>query len=199
MKCKRIRCSIVSLFLLAFVLVLGIHRLGAQVDPPRRHEAHEHGVAHLNVAVEGGDLYLEFIGPAANIVGFEHPPRTDAQKTAVRKATESLKDGEALILPPAGAQCRLGESIVDTDIDSDLSSESEDAHHQQNHEAVEHNRHSEFTAEYHFICTRPEKLAHMDIMLLRAFPGVERIEVQLLTGTKQTALELTAKKNRIPF
>ncbi len=66
-------------------------------------------------------------------------------------------------------------------------------------EAHEHQGHSEFTAEYHFVSKHPEKLAHIDIMLLHAFPGIERIEVQLLTGAKQTAIQLTAKKNRIPF
>jgi hypothetical protein len=156
-------------------------------------------VAHLNVAAQGADLYLEFISPAANIVGFEHPPRTDAQRTAVKETVETLKGGEALIVLPAGARCGLTEPIVDTDIDSDPSSESEDAHQHEQHEADEHKRHSEFKAEYHFVCKHPEKLGHIDVMLLRDFPGIERIEVQLLTGTKQTALELTAKKNRIPF
>ncbi len=34
-------------------------------------------------------------------------------------------------------------------------------------------------------------------MLFQAFPGIEHIEVQLLTGTGQSAEELTAEKNRI--
>jgi hypothetical protein len=152
-------------------------------------------VAHLNVVVEDDDLYLEFASPAANIVGFEHRPRTDAQKAAVMEAVETLKNGETLIALPAGAQCRLAEPTVHTDIDSEF----EDAHEHEHHEADEHQRHSEFTAEYHFICKRPEKLAHIDVTLQHGFPGIERIEVQLLAGTKQTGLELTAKRNRIPF
>jgi len=134
-------------------------------------------------------------------VGARSPPfqQRKALLTAVKEAVETLKDGEALIVLPAGTECRLAEPIVDTDIDSDPSSESEGADHHEHHEADEHKRHSEFTAEYHFVCKHPEKLAHIDVMLLRGFPGIERIEVQLLTGTKQTALELTAKKNRIPF
>jgi hypothetical protein len=189
MKCKRVSGLVVSIGVFAIVFVLSVLLLKAQADHSRRQEAHEHGVAHLNVAVEGADLYLEFISPAANIVGFEHPPRTDAQKIAVKKAVETLKDGEALIVLPAGAQCRLAEPIVDNDIDSDKTHAEDD----------EHQRHSEFKAEYHFACKHPEKLAHVDVMLLRGFPGIERIEVQLLAGIKQTALELTAKKNRIPF
>ena len=45
----------------------------------------------------------------------------------------------------------------------------------------------------------PEKLTHIDVKLMNTFPGIEHIEVQLLTGTKQTAMELTAKKNKIRF
>jgi hypothetical protein len=181
------------------VFVLSVLVLKAQTEHSRNQEAHEHGVAHLNVAVEGTELYLEFISPAANIVGFEHPPRTDEQKTAVKEAVETLEDGEVLFVLPAGVQCGLAEPIVDTDIDGDPISESEGAHQHEHHEADEHQRHSEFKAEYHFVCEHPDKLEHIDVMLFRDFPGIERIEVQLLTGTKQTALELTAKKYRIPF
>ena len=117
MKYTRVSGLVVTIGVFAIVFVLSVLVLKAQAEHSRRHEAHEHGMAHLNVAVEGADLYLEFISPAANIVGFEHPPRTDAQKTTVRKAIATLKDGEALIILPAGAQCRLAKCIVDTDID----------------------------------------------------------------------------------
>jgi hypothetical protein len=36
-------------------------------------------------------------------------------------------------------------------------------------------------------------------MLFSVFPGIEHIEVQLLTATEQTALELIAKKKKIIF
>jgi hypothetical protein len=172
-----------------FASVLGAFGLDAQTEPPRHHDAHEHGVAHLNVAVDGTALFLEFISPAANIVGFEHSPRDIEQKALVKKAVDTLKDGKSMIVLPAGAQAWLADCNVKTDIDSD---ETHD-------EAHDHNGHSEFTVEYHFVCKHPEKLTHIDVMLMRAFPGTERIEVQLLTATKQTALELTPKHNRISF
>ena len=62
-----------------------------------------------------------------------------------------------------------------------------------------HESHSEFRAEYHFVCKKPEKLASVDVMLFNVFSGIEHIEVQLLTVTKKTALELTAKKKKIIF
>ena len=76
----------------------------------------------------------------------------------------------------------------------------EDKHrHRENHESNKQERHSEFKAEYHFVCKKSEKLVYIDVMLFSVFPGLEHLEVQLLTDTQQTALELTAKKKKIIF
>ncbi|MGB0128732.1 MAG: DUF2796 domain-containing protein [Rhodocyclaceae bacterium] len=39
--------------------------------------AHEHGVAKLDVASDGGALAINVESPLDNRVGFEHAPRTD--------------------------------------------------------------------------------------------------------------------------
>jgi hypothetical protein len=192
---------------------LGLNFLTIQATEFRHHKAHEHGVAHMNVAFEGYDLYIEFISPAANIVGFEHHPRTEEQKSTVKKAVQMLKAGEMLFDFSPGAEGRLVTSSVNTDIED----YSEEVHpheqdesrkvaehekhrrHEEPHEADEYKRHSEFKSEYHIICKHPDKLAHIDVMMFGIFPGIERIEVQLLTDTKQTAFKLTAKDNKISF
>ena len=170
---KRVTGFVISFAVLVGVFVLGVRVLKAPAELSRGSGAHEHGVGHLNVAVDGFDLYLEFISPSANMLGFEHPPRTEEQKTAIDGAVETLRDGESLIVPPAGAQCRLADSTVDTDIDSDPGSESDGAdphEHDEPDGPDEPQRHSEFTAEYHFICERPEQLSGVDVMLFRGFP-----------------------------
>jgi hypothetical protein len=102
-------------------------------------------------------------------------------------------------------------SSVDTDIDKDADHHSEslhdhakeghhdkEEHHEKEHNKDnEHERHSEFKAEYHFVCKRPDRLSQIDVRLFHVFPGIEHIEVQLLNETKQTAMELTTKKNKI--
>ncbi len=212
-----------------------------QAGEQRHHEAHEHGVANLNVAVEGNNIYIEFSSPAANIVGFEHHPRTPEQKNAVKEAINKLRAGDALFILSAESKSLLVKSDVDTDIikdadhhsesghahegkdadhhseseraheekDADHHSESERAHadkghhdeaehrHKEHGDADEHERHSEFKAQYHFTCKNPDRLSKIDVMLFRTFAGIEHIEVQLLNGTKQTAMELTTKKNGI--
>ena len=203
------------LWLTMTVLILGLTVFKAQAEEYRQHEAHEHGVAHMNVAVEDKNLYIEFVSPAANIVGFEHHPRTQAQKDAVQAAVKKLKSGALLFKLPPEARGQLVGSTVDTDIDHDAryASEAEHAHDHDNdkphgnadmhgkdhHDGDEHEgeRHSEFNAEYRFVCQTPEELAHIEVMLFQLFPGIEHIEVQILTDAGQTAQELTAQKSKI--
>ncbi len=205
------RNHFLTIWILAFAIMIAIALSRTWAGEQRHHDAHVHGIAHLNVAVEGTSIHLEFTSPAANIVGFEHQPRTPEQKDGVRKAKGKLEDGSKLFIPSPEAQCRLSKSSVKTDIehdtdhDEDADHEKEhdhkkDAHHEKEHEhEEEHARHSEFHSEYQFVCKNPGKLSQMDVMLIQSFPGIEHIEVQLLTETKQTAQELTETKNKIIF
>ena len=185
--------SVVNILFLTVLAIIAqtIALHAAWAGEHRQHEAHEHGVAHLNVAVEGHNLVIEFFSPAANIVGFEHHPQTQAQKDQVEKARQKLEDGQTLFQLPAQAQCRLISSSVDTDIDGNSADGSEAQH--------AHEGHSDFKAHYQFSCNTPEKPAYADVMLFRTFPGIERIAVQILTDTAQTAKELTADDYRITF
>ena len=54
-------------------------------------QAHEHGVATLDVAVDGRTLTLQFESPLDNVVGFEHAPRTDKQRAALKNMEEKLQ------------------------------------------------------------------------------------------------------------
>ncbi len=217
MKKPLFRNYILSVGILAFAIMLAAASSRTQAGEQRHHDAHVHGVAHLNAAVEGTTLHLEFTSPAANIVGFEHEPRTPEQKDGVRNAMEKLEDGSKLFIPSPEAQCRLSKSSVKTDIENDADHDTDaehkhehekdahhgkDADHDKEHHAEnedEHARHSEFHSEYRFVCKNPGKLSQMDVMLIKSFPGIEHIEVQLLTETKQSAQELTAQSHRIKF
>ena len=112
-----------------FAIVL-IGSVPVQAGEKRHHGAHVHGVATLNVAIEGNNVYIEFSSPAANIVGFEHHPRAHEQKDAVQDAVNKLQNGDALFILSAGSEGKLVKSDVNTDINKDSAhhSESEHAH-----------------------------------------------------------------------
>jgi hypothetical protein len=190
-----------------------------QAEEKRHHKAHVHGIAHLNIALEGNELYVEFTSPAVNIVGFEHQPKTEKEKHAVKEAIETLKAGEKLFIMPPRAGATLTEASVESEIDyesKDSHGHDEDARHhddekhdkehhdehkhgEEHHDEDEHDVHSEFKAVYRFACKNPGKLTHVDVMLFQMYKGIEHIEVQLLTPTQQTGLELTGDKSRISF
>ena len=69
--------------------------------------AHVHGIATLNLAVEGDELEIEFVSPAGNIVGFEHEAVTAAERRAIRDAIEQLMKGNELFDLPLAASCSL--------------------------------------------------------------------------------------------
>lgn len=173
----------------------------------RQHEAHVHGVANLNVAVDANNLFIGFSSPSANIVGFGHHPRSPEQKEAVKAALRRLKDGASIFYLDREAQGRLIKSSVVTDIDKHAAAISESGkadkkealHGGDQHQSEERGRHSEFMANYQFVCQKPEKLTRVAVKLFEIFPGIEHIKVQLLTETRQSAMVLTANKDTIIF
>ena len=211
MRCKRLNGLNILFFVSILIFFDGSNVPRIQAGEQRHHKAHVHGVAHINVALEDNELYIEFTSPAANIVGFEHQPKTEEQKIAINEAIETLKAGEKLFVMPPRVVASLVKSNVDTGIKSDIEHESEDTHkhepsdhhaekekhNKEHHKEDEHEQHSEFKAVYRFVCKNPDKLTHIDVRLFRIFEGIEHIEVQILTRTKQTAIELNAKKNKI--
>lgn len=182
--------------------------IAAQAEEQHHHGAHVHGVAHLNVALEGKNLYMEFMSPAANIVGFEHHPKNQSERDAIESARNTLKNADAVFKLPAAAGARLVEVSVVSEAEHDTHHDAEHGHegegHREekagkdhgHHDADEHEgeAHSDFKAVYRFVCQHPDKLATIEVGLFELFPGIEAIEVQILTETKQTALELTARK-----
>ncbi len=71
--------------------------------------AHEHGIADLRVAIEGGEVLVEFDSPLDNLVGFEHAPNTPEQRAALAAAERRLLDFASLFTLPAAAGCVLSD------------------------------------------------------------------------------------------
>lgn len=77
-------------FFLVFSLLLSSAVVG-------QHAAHVHGEAHLSIAAAEGELYIEFESPAANMVGFEHPPQSQKEKLALEAAARKLAGADGLL------------------------------------------------------------------------------------------------------
>jgi hypothetical protein len=165
----------------------------------REHGPHVHGVAELNVALDGNVLWIELSSPTVNIVSFEHAPQNAEQKAAVRDATETLKDGERVFGTSADASCRLAQAKVTTDIEHPGTEHHDDADEHGEEEEHAGEAHSEFQASYRFECAAPDALKQLEVHLFDLFPGTEEVEAQVISGGRQTAAELTAAAPNLPL
>lgn len=110
--------------------------LAEQHDEHREHAAHEHGHGTLDIVVEGEELVMELRIPGVNVVGFEHAPRDDAEREAVRQALVPFGDAASLFALPAEAECEVEEARAET-----LDMTHEDDHGNHGHESDEHEEH----------------------------------------------------------
>ncbi len=176
----------------------------------RQHGAHVHGIAALNLALEGQEVHIEFDSPAANIVGFEHAPSSEADHAALDKAVATLKDGDRLFKFNADAGCQMEKVNVATQLldeeheghadenPGEHPHEEKQGHDHEQHED-EDEAHSDIEAAYHFECDEPGKLTQLTVELFEAFPGTEELKVQYVIESKQGAAELTAAFHVVKF
>ena len=202
-----------SALFLACAVLTGV-AFAASEGEHREHEAHEHGRGTLDIVAEGEELVVEFRIPAANVVGFEHAPRDDAEHEAVRMAAETFRVPASVLVLPAEAECEVEEAeagIVGMGAEEheeegddhghakeEHEEEGEDHDHakEEHEEEGEHSAdsdgeaHSELRATYHFHCHAPERLVRIEVRVFEHLRDAEEIDVRVVTATAQTAMEL---------
>ncbi|ADH87102.1 DUF2796 domain-containing protein [Desulfurivibrio alkaliphilus] len=182
--------------------------------------AHVHGLAEINLIVEGSLLVIDMVSPGFNKVGFEHQPRTGEQRQAIREAKELLAEGEKLFALPPAAHCRQVRAKIGSDFDLDHRHEhghgdshehgdhshdhqhghgdhGHDHHHGHGHKHDHDHDHADFTGLWEFHCERPERLDRIDFRLFEHFPGTERIRVQAVTPAGQVGADLRPQNPRL--
>lgn len=141
------------------------------------HAAHVHGTATLEVAVDGGILSVRLESPLANLLGFEHAPKTPQERAAAKALLAGLKQGDKLFTPTPAAGCKLAEARVES---AALEGKSADGH-------------GDVDAEYRFTCAQPARLTGLDAALFNAYPGLSRIDAAVVTGKGQRAFRLSKR------
>jgi len=183
-------------------------------DEHRQHGAHVHGIAALNLALEGNEVHMELDSPAANIVGFEHAPSSEADHAVLEKAVATVKEDDRLFRFSWEAGCGIEEpevtsALLDEDHrghGADHGHGKKEAHDHDEHQHEEHGHeehggetHSDIEAVYHFECDRPGKLTQLTVDLFEAFRGTEKLNVQYVIESKQGAAELTPADHVVKF
>lgn len=159
-------------------------------------DAHEHGAAQLNVALDGKVLELQLESPAMNLVGFEHAAKSDADKAKVAAARSQLEQPQPLFGLNAG-DCKISKQ----ELESPLFADHADTHkHEHDHEKSHDSEHSDIHAHYTLDCQKPEELKQLNLgELFKRFPATEKIQVQLIGPNGQQGLELTPAQPTLSF
>ena len=151
--------------------------------------AHVHGSAELRVAVENSRLTVEFRSPLNNLVGFEHAPRTDAQRAAVKAMTASLNRPDTLLKLPKAAACTAAPARIESPLDSPKSAKTARKGRDDDH--------AELTAAYRFDCASVHALDSIEVAIFDAFPRTTAIQAQVIGPRGQSAPRLTPKRRTI--
>lgn len=163
--------------------------------------AHEHGVAQLNVALDGQALEVELQSPAMNLVGFEHAASTDADKAKVATVRKTLEQPLSLFSLPTAAGCELTEHELESPLFGGAP-HAEEADHDHDHDkaGAHHHEHSDVHAHYQFTCAKPSALNQVGLAgLFQTFPATQKVQLQLIAPSGQQGLELTPAANTVKF
>lgn len=177
---------------------------GSQADESHSHRpqtSHVHGIAALNLALDGKAVHIELNSPAANLVGFEHAPVSEAEYTAQKNALLTLKNADQLFRFNKTANCHAAQVEIESGSTQAARPPAQDGHRHHESDDEEHSdmRHSDITAMYRFTCDAPGELDTLRVGLFDAFPAINNLAVQYITDGGQGAATLSSGEPLLTF
>lgn len=149
--------------------------LGMATSANARETAHVHGLVRLDIAIDGKTLAVQLEAPLDSLLGFEHRPRTAAQKQAADALLQKMNNDSTLIRPQGEAACKPSPVTVESDtLQSTKPANGKD------------HAHADLEARFEFVCEQPEKLTFLEIGLFDAFKRIRKIEVQVAGSQGQS-------------
>jgi hypothetical protein len=155
-------------------------------------KAHEHGTARLDITVETGRITLQLEMPLDVLLGFERPPRSDAERQRADAAVARLRAAGGLFRIDAAAGCTLA-SVELASAALKLGAAPAAARPVAG-SAVD--THAEIDANISFTCQAGAQAGFIDTELFSAFDRLARLDVQVagMHGQRQTTLQRPAKR-----
>ncbi|MDO6559937.1 ZrgA family zinc uptake protein [Paraglaciecola chathamensis] len=165
-------------------------------------QVHQHGQGQLFASQEKQDWHVQFILPAADVIGFEHAPESAEQKKALQALAKRLTMNDSVVR--LSGKCTLIEathSLFAEHKDSQEHAAEHEHHekdqHEEKHHATDdhenhegHAKHTDVEVEYHFSCaSSSEKLS---VTLFEWLPTLNRIQAQWITDAGQGTATLTS-------
>lgn len=155
------------------------HHEQHQHEGHRHHGAHVHGMATLDLVMDGQELMLHLQSPLMNFLGFEHQPETEQQKAIYHDMLQQLEMLDVL-LTVEGSTCKA-ESI---EIDEPFDSQGQAGH-------------ADLDVSYFVRCEQPDNITGLKINLFDVYNRLETLQVQMVLPTGQQQLELNPQRTTI--
>lgn len=176
----------------------------ALAQESREMDAHVHGVSTAKIAVDHGTVEIDILSPGMDIVGFEYPAASDAEKDAVAAAVRTLLIPENIVTLPQAAGCRLTGVLAHLHGGSHGHGDEhagEEGHDHEDHEDHEDHadahghdegagEHSEFHVRYGFSCADEDALTTVGFPFFDQFENAQEIEAEFVTETGAGAAEI---------
>jgi hypothetical protein len=154
----------------------------------RQEAAHVHGIAEINIAVEGAKAAVEFHVPAESVMGFEHEAKSaaDQKKRDAALKTIQQKIAEMVIFEP-GRGCKFSPGKVV------IAEEHEGTAHASG-QGSKSGEHREVRAEFSVVCQKPLAGSRVRFGVSKVFPDIHEVQVQALGDAQQSGA--TIKKDQ---
>jgi hypothetical protein len=203
--------ALTSVFLLCAFFAGAAWAQGKTIPP------HVHGEGTFNVAIEGTGIDIDYDGPLANFISFEHKPSTPEQVAEMRDMMTKLNDPAKLFGFPAAWGCVPnpvkveGSNIPEEILGHEHAAEGEGHGHvhgdeeghdhdhgdEEGHDHGEHGEHSDVEVEFSFSCPKiAAGSGQIDFKgLFAAFPNLHDADVNMVRPDGQSGFELTPNQS----
>ena len=215
--------NLFSLSLIALSSISGYAM--AEEHDHRAHASHEHGAAKIDLVLDGNELAFDWMSPAANLLGFEHQAKTDAQKQTLASVKALLGKPEHILALPSAAGCKVTAHSIDSELfaSSDVKTSKQQETHEHDehgHEDNEHKHddehkhdahddhddhehhedaHADVIVSYHFECAQPQAITTLTFTLFQHFSLTEKVQVQGIINEQQLAETLTPQHHSLTW
>lgn len=144
---------------------------------------HEHGVAHLNVAIDGQRLTLSFKIPMESLLGYERAPKSPQEQAQAKALLEQLQQGRHLMQLDAQAQCQGPAPTVKAPV----------------LEGKATSGHGDIEIEWQLQCAQPTLLRKAEVSLFEVAPRLRRVQAQVAGPQGQTRKMLRRNLRELPL
>lgn len=141
------------------------------------HGVHSHGRAEMEITIQGSAIRGLFKTPMDSLLGFEHTPKTDAQRKAISDLRERLNNPALWFAPTPDAQCVVRSHEASSTL----------------LKGVVRGTHSDLEYRFSFECAAPHALKAIEILALRDFRRLLDLRVVLVTDQAQRSIKLNKK------